>query len=269
MIGKTQVETIASELVGLLGKDAERDPLTDDYPELDLPTGYRIGEAIRRRRELAGDRWIGRKIGFTNFRMWDIYAVKAPIWGPMYESTVLPAESGLSLSGFPNPKIEPEVVFALGVAPQQGMGEDDLLRCIDWIALGFEVVSSIYPGWRFNAADAVAGFGVHALLATGARLPAFGTRGWVEALASFKLDLFCDNKKVAEGKGSDVLGSPLSALRHLNDLVSVAAFGPPLMAGEVITTGTITLAMPVRADEAWRAVPSGIALPPLETVIRE
>jgi 2-oxo-3-hexenedioate decarboxylase len=35
---------------------------------------------------------------------------------------------------------------------------------------------------------------------------------------------------------------------------------PPLRAGELISTGTLTLAMPVRAGESWTAKASGIPL---------
>ncbi|MER8962545.1 hypothetical protein [Mesorhizobium sp. M0701] len=52
---------------------ANRRPfLTATHPSLDMRDGPSIG----------------RKIGFTNHRMWERYAVKAPISGYMYESTV-------------------------------------------------------------------------------------------------------------------------------------------------------------------------------------
>jgi 2-oxo-3-hexenedioate decarboxylase len=35
---------------------------------------------------------------------------------------------------------------------------------------------------------------------------------------------------------------------------------PPLAAGEIISTGTLTKAMPVAAGEVWTAAPTGIAL---------
>ena len=36
------------------------------------------------------------------------------------------------------PRIEPEIVFKLAVAPAPGMGEGALLESIDWVAHGFE-----------------------------------------------------------------------------------------------------------------------------------
>ena len=269
MIELSAIEAIARELADLHGSGLERLRLTDSHPGLDLPTAYRISEAVRLRRESQGDRFVGRKIGFTNRRMWQAYAVKAPIWGPMYESTVrdLPTGANLVLGKFPNPKIEPEIVFGLRTPPRFGMTERELLGCVEWVALGFELVSSIFAGWKFEAADAVAGFGVHAGLILGSRVPISAADDWVDRLAHFEVELRCDGEVVAMGKGADVLGSPLSALRHLNELLSDPTYGPPLSAGEVVTTGTLTLAMPVQASQIWTATPTGIQLPPISVLV--
>jgi 2-oxo-3-hexenedioate decarboxylase len=57
-----------------------------------------------------------------------------------------------------------------------------------------------------------------------------------------------------------VLNSPLLALQHLVSLLARDAHNPPLAAGEIILTGTLTLAMPVAAGENWTAKVSGIPL---------
>ncbi|MER8962544.1 hypothetical protein [Mesorhizobium sp. M0701] len=77
----------------------------------------------------------------------------------------------VSLSGFPERKIEPEIVFGLGAAPSLGMSEAELLGCVEWVALGFEMVSSIYSRWHFAPADAVAAYGAHFALRVGERIP--------------------------------------------------------------------------------------------------
>jgi len=53
---------------------------------------------------------------------------------------------------------------------------------------------------------------------------------------------------------------PLSALRHLVGLLASDALNPPLAAGEIVSTGTLTKAMPVTSGETWSAAPAGIAL---------
>jgi 2-oxo-3-hexenedioate decarboxylase len=63
--------------------------------------------------------------------------------------------------------------------------------------------------------------------------------------------------------GSLVLDSPLAALRHLIELLASDPHNPPLRTGEIISTGTLTLAMPVKPGERWTTTVTGI---PLEEV---
>ena len=58
---------------------------------------------------------------------------------------------------------------------------------------------------------------------------------------------------------------PSAALRgriphHLIDVLEMDPFNPPLRAGEIITTGTLTRAFPVAAGETWTTTIEGIAL---------
>ena len=125
-------------------------------------------------RESRGEMPVGRKIGFTNRTIWAEYNVYAPIWGYVYDRTVHDlAEIGdtFSLVNLAEPRIEPEIVFRLAVAPVPGMDEKTLLAGVDWVAHGFEVVQSIFPGWRFSAPDTVAAFGLHGALLIGPRHP--------------------------------------------------------------------------------------------------
>jgi 2-oxo-3-hexenedioate decarboxylase len=162
------------------------------------------------------------------------------------------------------PRIEPEIMFGLKAAPSTGMTDDALLDCIDWIALGYEIVQSIYPGWKFTAADAVAANGVHGRFLVGNRhLVAPHKPDWLRELATFEVTLSCDGAVSQQGGGALVLGSPLNALRHLVDLLAKDPHDPPLRPGEIISTGTLTLAMPVAAGQTWTTKASGI---PLENV---
>jgi 2-oxo-3-hexenedioate decarboxylase len=57
-----------------------------------------------------------------------------------------------------------------------------------------------------------------------------------------------------------VLDSPLLAFRHLVELLDNDPHNPPLRAGEVVSTGTLTLAMPVSKGETWTTRVRGIPL---------
>src|SRR5260370_24600820 len=114
------------------------------------------------------------------------------------------------------------------------MDETALSSCTAWVALGFEIVQSIYAGWKFSAADTIAASGVHGALLIGPRHP-FAPRAaeWQRTLSMFEIALNCDGRLVDRGHAENVLGGPLSALRHLVGVLASDSVNPPLAAGEI------------------------------------
>jgi 2-oxo-3-hexenedioate decarboxylase len=55
---------------------------------------------------------------------------------------------------------------------------------------------------------------------------------------------------------------------HLRDVLATQAWAPPLAAGEIVTTGTITDAQPVRAGERWSSDCGGLGIPGLTVELR-
>ena len=158
-----------------------------------------------------------------------------------------------------------DLPLGLACAPEPGMDEVALLGCIGWVAHGFEIVHSLFPAWRFAAADTVAAFALHGAYRMGPRVPveALPKADWLAALAGFEISLHRDDALVDRGQARNVLDGPLSALRHLNDLLATDRHNRPLAAGEIITTGTVTRAFPVAPGETWRTELHGIGLAPM------
>lgn len=257
------LQAIVDEIFATLGTGRQIAPFASRPPGLALADAYRAAAILNDRREARGEKRLGRKIGFTNRTIWKEYNVYAPVWGYVYDSTVhdLGKTATLPLAGLPEPRIEPEIVFGLAAAPSADMDETALLACVEWVAHGFEIVQSIFPQWKFSPADTVAANGVHGALLIGPRHPiAPRAAQWQETLADFKIDLLCDGRLIERGHSANVLDGPLSALRHLVGLLAQDRLSPPLAAGEIVTTGTLTRAMPVRPGETWSTSLDGIAL---------
>lgn len=253
-----RIADIAEALLHSLdtGVPAER------IPDLDMSTAYRIAERVREMREARGERVVGRKIGFTNTTIWPLYGISGPMWNYMWASTVadLEDEPVMSVAGFSEPRIEPEIVLHLAAAPRPGMEPRELLGCIAWVAHGFEVVQSVFPGWRFTGAELAAAFGLHGALRIG---PVHAVRpgsGWDVALENFAISLSKDGVPFATGHARDVLGGPLRALGFLVEELQRHPGSPPLRAGETVTTGTLTDGHPIVAGETWSTELEGIDL---------
>ncbi|MDQ8727838.1 hydratase [Bradyrhizobium sp. LHD-71] len=258
------LDAIAGEVFSLLGSGRQIAPFSSRHQNFDLQGAYRVTAKVRELREKSGENARGRKIGFTNRTIWAEYGVHAPIWGYIYDRTIhdLDGIGGeFALRGLSDPRIEPEIVFGLATAPQPGMDLPELLACIDWVAQGFEIVQSVFPDWRFAATDTVAAFGLHGALLIGPRHRLRDTEhAWAATLSGFEIELFRDGVSADRGAAANVLGGPLLALRHLIDVLAQDAHNPPLAAGEIITTGTLTRALPINAAENWSTQLSGVAL---------
>ena len=249
------LERRAQNLLGALDAAAcvERPTLHDR--QFDLAAAFAVGERLRQLRVARGERPLGWKIGFTNRTIWDRYGVHAPIWGPVWDSTVSDLAAGrgsTNLRGLCQPRLEPEIVFGFRAPPSASMNEAALRACIEWVAHGFEIVHTHFTDWRFAAADTVADFALHGRLFIGPRLPFDGKPGWAGELAALRVELLRDGEVVDRGIGANVLDGPLAALRTW--IAAMAEHTPQwrVAAGEVVTTGTITDAWPLAPGQRWQ-----------------
>jgi len=255
-VAPPDVAAIATRLIDAYDRATTLAPISAGTPGFDVAQAYDVLAEIERRRRAQGWRAIGRKIGFTNRTIWARYGVYQPMWAHVFAHTVHFAPAGsasLSLARFVQPRIEPEVVFKLKAPPPDTDDARALLACIEWIAPGFEIVQSHFPDWKFTAADCTAAFGLHAALVVGTPVAVTAANRPViaDALPMFTLRLRRGGELIDTGAGANVLGSPAQALAHLVRVLATQPRSPPLAAGEIVTTGTLTDAWPVKAGQTW------------------
>ncbi len=258
---------IAHQMKAAQDEVRQIEPFTSRLIGFDVSAAYAVAHLIHEARLHEGARPVGRKIGFTNPDMWSRYGVREPIWAYVYGSTmvcVADRHEACSIGRFTEPKIEPEIVFHFCSTPPVSGGLPALLQCVDWVAHGFEVVQSHFPGWKFQAADTVADWALHRTLLLGEPQPVerLGT-DLIAELESFSIDLLCDGQVREVGIESNVLGSPLAAIAHLIAVLAKQPQYTPLQANEIVTTGTVTTAQSIHAGESWQTELRGIALPGL------
>jgi 2-oxo-3-hexenedioate decarboxylase len=223
---------------------------------------YAAARALHEARVREGWRAVGRKIGFTNRSIWPRYGVYEPIWGTVYDRTLVRAPEGIcsvSLEGLMQPRIEPEICFGLRAAPRSSSAAD-LLASIEWIAHSVELVQCDQPGWKTSLEHSTAFNGLHGRLVLGPPMEIERIEDVEERLPRFEMILRKGETVVDRGTGEIVLGSPLAALGHLVDLLAGQPEAPPLAAGEIVSTGTLTDAHPVAPGETWSTELAGLPL---------
>lgn len=237
---------------------------------LDLQTAYAVEAELRRLREEQGHRAIGVKVGFANRAMWRVLKLDTLVWAHIYDDTVRLAidnAATLDIGRMVAPKLEPEIVFQLKSPVPEGADAAAALGAVEWIALGFEVIDTVYPEWKFTPVDFVASYGLHAALIVGSPLTidASNDAALAEQLAAFTVSVQKNGEKVAEGSGKNSLKSPALCLAELASAMAKA--GTPLQAGALISSGTLTEAQLAVSGDRFTATVDGIALPPLSVTV--
>jgi 2-oxo-3-hexenedioate decarboxylase len=253
---------LADELITANGGAQLVPPFSQQHPGLTAKAGYAAARALHVHRLGVGWQAIGRKIGFTNRTLWDRYGVHEPMWGTVYDRTLIQAQKDhatVSLKGLVQPRIEPEIAFKLKAVPRNSQ-QDELLSCLEWMAHAVEIVQCHFPDWKFTIADCCADNGLHGRLVVGTPVPVKDVAGLVEKLPKVEAKLFKGDQLVDKGVGANVLGSPLLSLGHFVDLLRTQPEAPPLRVGEIVTTGVLTDAHPVAPGESWHTEIVGLPL---------
>lgn len=260
-----RVQAVARELLDAHDRAVLIESIAARDPAFDLDAAYQVAAELMRLRRARGVRPVGRKIGFTNRGIWARYNVDAPMWAHVYEDTVSYARDGkatVSLAGTVSPRMEPEILFKLRAPVPAGCTDaQELLRAAEWYAHSVEIVHSHFD-WKFRLPDATADWACHARLVIGApqAIREQDIAALARALPQAKVALLRDGIRQIEGVAASVLDSPAYALGFLADLLVRQPFMQPLAAGELISTGTITDALPVRPGETWSTEISGLPL---------
>lgn len=259
-------DALAAELIDLHEAPREVPPFSERFPGLTPEAGYRAARHLHAHRLAQGWRPRGRKIGFTNRTLWKRYGVFEPMWGMVYEQTLVFAQDNracVSLAGLTQPRIEPEIAFKLKASPPRTRDPDRLLEAIECIVHTVEIVQCHHPDWKVTIADCCADNGLHGRLIVGTPIKVEEIPGLIEALPVAEVILKKGAATVDRGAGANVLGSPLLALAFLVEVLAAQPDAPPLAAGEIISTGVLTDAHPVAPGETWSTAFAGLPLPGL------
>jgi 2-keto-4-pentenoate hydratase len=235
----------------------------------DLTAAYAVEGELASSRRAEGRMTVGVKVGFANKAMWRVLKLDTLVWAHMYDDTVQSAhanEASLSISRMISPKIEPEIVFKMRTPLAGGVTDPAAaLDAVEWLALGFEIIDCPYADWKFQPADFVAAYGLHAALIVGEprAVTADAIPELVEQLPAFKVRLSKDGELVADGSGRNALRSPALCLAELASAMAKQPGTEPLAAGDLISTGTLTESTPIEPGATWTAAVEGIDLPSL------
>ena len=242
------VQAYADELFA-----AERDgkqiaPFTG-RAELSAADAYAIQLTNVRRRQAAGEKVVGMKVGLTAKAIQVALGVDQPDFGHLFENMRLADGAECSLDGLIQPRAEAEIGLILA-KPLRGPGLTDLdiVAATDVLVPTLEIVDSRIQDWKITFVDTVADNGSSARFVVGnkrSKPSGIDTRT-VGVVFEKNGDL------VGTGAGAAVLGAnPFRAVAWLAN--TLAAEGLELKAGDVIMPGALCAMIPATRGDVVRA----------------
>ncbi len=229
------VESVATELLACEAERRDRVKFTDEWPELDVATGYQIQDLTLQRRLDRGEKLVGIKLGLTSRAKQQRMGVDTPFVAWLTDAMILPAGDPVPQDKLIHPRIEPELVFVMGERLEgPGVTAAQAMAAVDHVLGGAEVIDSRYTDFRFAAGDVIADNASSGAFVTGPiALPPSALDLSTEAVL-----VEVDGQVVDSATGAAVQGHPGEALAlAANDL---ATRGPAIEAGWNVLTGGMT-----------------------------
>lgn len=229
------VDSVATELLACEHERRDRTKLTDEWPELDVPTGYRVQDETLRRRLARGERLTGIKLGLTSKAKQQRMGVDTPFVAWLTDAMMLPAGAPVPQDKLIHPRIEPEIVFVMKDRLEgPGVTAEQALAAVGEVHAGAEVIDSRYRDFEFAAGDVVADNASSGAYVVGSTAV---TPADID-LVTEMVHLEVDGEVVDSAIGAAVLGHPAEALAlAANEL---AARGLAVEAGWTVLTGGMT-----------------------------
>jgi 2-oxopent-4-enoate/cis-2-oxohex-4-enoate hydratase len=220
---------------------------------LTIEDAYRIQERMLSYRIATGQKVVGKKVGATSAAVQTLLKVSQPDFGLLLSDMIYNDGETIPMSRLIQPKAEGEIAFILKRDLRgPGVTLADVLAATECVMPCFEIVDSRIDDWKIGIVDTVA---------DNASCGVFALGGAARDPKKIDLDL-CgmvlekNGEVVATGAGAAALGHPASAVAWLAN--TLGRLGIPLLAGEIVLSGSLATLIPVRAGDNLRVSIGGL-----------
>ncbi|MFC0110145.1 2-keto-4-pentenoate hydratase [Kibdelosporangium aridum] len=229
------------------------EPLVSLFEGLDVDGAYAI--QLAQVEHWLGDGAVvkGHKVGLTSAVMQQQLGVDQPDFGHLTDRMFHDESQVVDISAFLQPRVEPEIGFVLG-KPLTGPGVTvkDVADAVESVVPALEIIDSRVRDWRISIVDTIADNASSGGVVLGAARVALSDVDVVATTGALKVN----DEVVGTGKGSAVLGNPLSAVAWLANVLGERGVG--LEAGHVVLPGSVTAAVPVSDGDVVTATFDGL-----------
>lgn len=248
MLDQSRVAEIADELFAA-DRDRTTVPLlTARDPDMVVEDAYAVQSEWAKRRQDAGARLVGRKIGLTSKVMQVATGITEPDYGVIFDDMVIESGATVEFDRFSNVRIEVELAFVLD-RPLSGPNTTifDVLDATAYVVPALEILNSHIEMQGRTIVDTIsdnAAMGAMVLGGRPVKVDEVDLR-WISAL------LYRNQTIEESGVAAAVLGHPAMGVAWLAN--KLAQHGQSLGAGEIILAGSFTRPMWVERGDTVHA----------------
>lgn len=228
-------------------------PVRHLLAEQDFAGAYEVQTALNEYALQNGRRQSGRKAGLTSIAAQQAVKSDAPMSGMLFSDMEVFDGATLPSARLIAPRAEAEIAFVMRRDlddPQAPIAH--VIQAIDFVLPAIEIVDTRIADWDVQAIDLIAD-------QAGAAHYVLGTRPVLLEQADLKLcgaTLEIDGEPSGFGIGMANMGHPIHSLCWIAR--QLAEFHQPLRAGEVVLSGTLTPAVPLRFGQTIHVSIHGI-----------
>jgi 2-oxopent-4-enoate/cis-2-oxohex-4-enoate hydratase len=251
---RARIDHYSSELYSALRSRKTVRPLTEREPGITIEDAYHVSRGLLERRLGDGEKLIGKKIGVTSKAVQRMLDVHQPDFGYLTDRMRFADGAEMPISReLIQPRAEGEIAFLLKrdlVGP--GVEIEQVLDATECVMPCFEVVDSRISDWKIRIQDTISDNASSGLFLLGK-----------DAVAPRSVDLVTsgmvvekNGEIVSTGAGAAALGNPAYCVAWLAN--TLGGFGIPLLAGEIVLSGSLVPLEPVVAGDRMKLSIGGI-----------
>lgn len=240
------VQKIAKELIRAEQEVKPIEPLSKQFPGLDIKTAYSIQLTAIKEKLTQKRKIVGKKIGLTSKPMQQLLGVNEPDYGHLLDNMLVTENSLIRRDQLLQPKVEGEIAFILNEDLKgPGVTIADVYNATKWVAPAIEIVDSRIKNWQITLADTVADNASSALFVIGDHMTSLQNLD----IKHIGMVLEKNGEILQTGAGAAVLSHPCIAVAWLANKLS--EFGVFLKAKEIILSGALSAAVNAEKNDTF------------------
>lgn len=243
-----EVRGVADELIAAADERRTLPLISPRFPGMSVEDSYAVQSEWRRRREAAGGKVVGYKIGLTSYAMQQATGIDEPDFGVIFSDQLIHSGATVNHDRWSNVRVEVELAFVLRDRIEgTSVTADDILAATERVFPALEVLDShvemqgrtILDTIADNAALGAVVIGEHTASAAEHDL------AWIGAVCSVNDEI------IETGVSAGVLGHPAESAAWLANRFGEQ--GQTIEPGSILLAGSFTRPVWVHPGDTVRA----------------